>query len=179
MILSRRTGGRTEALGCQCCRDKAWGGLIIIHLSSSPECTGGWGPRGSPSHPRRTPCPSSWRTQHIEPAVTSLLFYVYIEQTLLSKVTYNKYIYQKKEKQQYKDVHRTKCQAQTITRLTHSLYTTKIARIRCYTMLSTIFSMLCRVYLRTQAHTGKAASPIKWNCPITVMIKWQPQVRAH
>ena len=44
-----------------------------------------------------------------------------------------------------KDVHRTKCQALTITRLTHSPYTltitrlthspytTKIARIRCYT----------------------------------------------
>ena len=38
------------------------------------------------------------------------------------------------------DVHRTKCKALTITRLTHSPYTTKIARIRCYTMLSTIFN---------------------------------------
>ena len=35
------------------------------------------------------------------------------------------------------DVHRTKCQAPTIARLTHSLYTTEIASIRCYTMLST------------------------------------------
>ena len=31
-----------------------------------------------------------------------------------------------------KDVHRTKYQALTITRLTHSPYTTQIARIRCY-----------------------------------------------
>ena len=38
-----------------------------------------------------------------------------------------------------KDVHRTECQALTITRLTHHLYTTKIARIKCYTMLSTTF----------------------------------------
>ena len=38
-----------------------------------------------------------------------------------------------------KDAHRNKCQAITIARLTHSLYTTKIARIRCYMMLSTIF----------------------------------------
>ena len=34
-----------------------------------------------------------------------------------------------------KDVHRTKCQALTITRLTHSLYTTEIVRIRRYTVL--------------------------------------------
>ena len=39
-----------------------------------------------------------------------------------------------------KDVHRTKCQALSIVRLTHSLYTTKLARIRCYTMLSNIFT---------------------------------------
>ena len=38
-----------------------------------------------------------------------------------------------------KDVHRTKCQALSITRLTHSPYITEIARIRRYTMLSTIF----------------------------------------
>ena len=42
-----------------------------------------------------------------------------------------------------KDVHRTKCQALTIVRFTHSPYTTKIARIRCHTiillLLSTIF----------------------------------------
>jgi hypothetical protein len=38
-----------------------------------------------------------------------------------------------------KDVHRTKCQELTIARLTHSLYTTKIARIRRDIMLSTIF----------------------------------------
>ena len=37
-----------------------------------------------------------------------------------------------------KDVHRTKWQALTIARLTHSLYT-EIARIRCYTMLSIVF----------------------------------------
>ena len=37
-----------------------------------------------------------------------------------------------------KDDHRTKCQALTIVSLTHSPYTTKIARIRCYTMLSTV-----------------------------------------
>jgi hypothetical protein len=40
-------------------------------------------------------------------------------------VTYNLYIFPEKEKQQHicgyrKDVHRTKCQALTITRLTHS-----------------------------------------------------------
>ena len=63
---------------------------------------------------------------------------------LLSKVTYNKYICQKKEKQyiavEYsKDVHRTKSKALTIASLTHFLCTTKIARIRRYTMLSTIF----------------------------------------
>ena len=61
---------------------------------------------------------------------------------LLSKATNNKYICQKKEKQ-YISVgtvkmfietvfHRNcKCQAFTIARLTLSLYTTKIARIRC------------------------------------------------
>ena len=40
------------------------------------------------------------------------------------------------------DVHRTECQALTIARLTHSSYTTKIARIRCYnaTMLRTAFN---------------------------------------
>ena len=38
-----------------------------------------------------------------------------------------------------KEVHRTKCKALTIARLTHTLYTTKMARIRCYTMLGTIF----------------------------------------
>ena len=38
-----------------------------------------------------------------------------------------------------KDVHRSKCQAPTIARLTPSPYTTKIARIRCYSMQSTIF----------------------------------------
>ena len=37
-----------------------------------------------------------------------------------------------------KDIHRTKCQALTITRLTHSPLTTKIARTRRHTMLSTI-----------------------------------------
>ena len=62
---------------------------------------------------------------------------------LLSKATY-KYIGQLKEKQQYrcryiKDVHRTKCQALTIAWLTHSPYTTKIGKIRCCTMFSTIF----------------------------------------
>ena len=40
---------------------------------------------------------------------------------------------------QGKDVHRTKCRALTIVMLIHSLYTTKTVRIRCYTMLSTIF----------------------------------------
>ena len=39
-----------------------------------------------------------------------------------------------------KDVHRTKYQVLTIVRLTHSQYTTKIARMRCYTMTSTILS---------------------------------------
>ena len=59
-----------------------------------------------------------------------------VQQTLLSKATYNKSICRQKEKQQYnpcrysKDVHRTKCKALTITRLTHSPYTTKIARVR-------------------------------------------------
>ena len=36
-----------------------------------------------------------------------------------------------------KDVHRTKCQALTIIRLTHFAYPTKITRTSCYTMLST------------------------------------------
>ena len=39
------------------------------------------------------------------------------------------------------DGHRTKCQALTIARLTHSLYATKIARIRDDTMLSTMQSL--------------------------------------
>ena len=38
-----------------------------------------------------------------------------------------------------KDVHRTECQGKTIAGLTHSRYTTKLARIRCSTMLRTIF----------------------------------------
>ena len=59
----------------------------------------------------------------------------------LSKTTYNKSICHKKEKQQYIAVGtiRSKCQALTITRLTHSPYATKLARIRCYTVLSIIF----------------------------------------
>ena len=40
-----------------------------------------------------------------------------------------------------RDIHRTMCQALTITRLTHSPYATKIGRIRCYTMPSTIFKL--------------------------------------
>ena len=61
---------------------------------------------------------------------------------LLSKETYNNYICQKKASTIYscrcsKHVHRTKCQALTIARLTHSLYATKTARIRRYTMLKT------------------------------------------
>ena len=71
------------------------------------------------------------------------LEYIYIEgihQTLLSKATYKglttKYICQKEGETLYfcrysKDVHRNKCQTLTMARLTHSLYTTKIARIRC------------------------------------------------
>ena len=60
-----------------------------------------------------------------------------------NQAIYNKYICQK-EKQQYicqyiKDVHKTRCQALTIVRLTPSPYTTKIAMSRCYTILSTIF----------------------------------------
>ena len=35
-----------------------------------------------------------------------------------------------------KDVHKTKCQALAIASLTHSPYKTKIARIRCYIMLT-------------------------------------------
>ena len=78
--------------------------------------------------------------------------YIHIKQTLLSKATYNKYICQKKGKQQYircrysKGAHRTKCQALTITRLTHSPATSKIDRIRCYT-LWTIFK--CQVVQHT------------------------------
>ena len=49
---------------------------------------------------------------------------------------------QKKEKQQYiavgMDVHRKSTKGLIIARLTHSPYTTRIGRIRCYTMLSTI-----------------------------------------
>ena len=45
-----------------------------------------------------------------------------------------------------KDVHRTKCQARTIARLTRSLYSTKMARIRCYTMLRTIVILSAKTY---------------------------------
>ena len=38
-----------------------------------------------------------------------------------------------------KDVQRTKSPVLMIARLIHSLYTTKVARLRCYKMLSTIF----------------------------------------
>ena len=55
---------------------------------------------------------------------------------LLSLETYNNFICQKKEKLQYAS--RTKCQALTIARLTHSPYATKIARIRRYATLSTM-----------------------------------------
>ena len=64
-------------------------------------------------------------------------------QTLLSKVIHYKYICQKKEElyiyscRYSKDIHRNKCRA--IARLTRSLYTTEKARIRRYTILSTIF----------------------------------------
>ena len=61
---------------------------------------------------------------------------------LLSKATYDKYIFQKKEKQQYIAVGTVRMfiepSAKHITRLTHSPYSTKIARMRCYTMLSAI-----------------------------------------
>ena len=42
--------------------------------------------------------------------------------------------------QYIKDVHRTKSQALTFARLTPSPYTTKIARIRRYTIISTILT---------------------------------------
>ena len=60
-----------------------------------------------------------------------------LSRRFLSKATYNKYICQKKEKTtiqccRYSTyVHRNKCQALTMVRLTYSLYTTKKASIRC------------------------------------------------
>ena len=74
------------------------------------------------------------------------LIYIYIQgtkQMLLSKVTYSEYICQKTTIylcRYRKAVHRTTCQALTITRFSHSPYTTEIARIRFYTMLSTIIN---------------------------------------
>ena len=67
-----------------------------------------------------------------------------IWQTLLSKATDKVHLTEESETRIYlcwysKDVHRTKCQAIKIARLSHSPYTTHIARVRCYTMLSTIF----------------------------------------
>ena len=46
------------------------------------------------------------------------------------------------------DIHRNKCQALTVARLTHSPYTTNIARIRCYPMASTIECQGCTTYDR-------------------------------
>ena len=56
-----------------------------------------------------------------------------------------------------KDVHRTKCKVLTITRLTHSQYITKIARIRCYIMLGTIFK--CK-----DVQDTAGIRPIKFGC---------------
>ena len=64
---------------------------------------------------------------------------------LSSKALYNKYIGQKKEKQ-YIAVGTVRMFIETSTSLTHSPYTTKIARMRRYMMLSTIF-FSCKLLL--------------------------------
>ena len=73
-----------------------------------------------------------------------------------------------------KDVQRTKCQALTIVRLTHSPYTTKIARKRCHTILSTIFE--CKdvqhtisAYIKCQdvQYTIRAFT-VFWSCHLVV-----------
>ena len=60
------------------------------------------------------------------------------------------------EKQQYIAVGAVRmfieCQALTIVRLTHSLYTTNLARIRCSTMLITIFKLKDRE--ESKVHPG-------------------------
>ena len=56
----------------------------------------------------------------------------------LSKATYNKHICQKKDKQYIAVCTVRMFIEPSVVRLTPSLDTTKLARIRCYTMLSTI-----------------------------------------
>ena len=72
-------------------------------------------------------------------------YYIYIyiwgiRQTRSAKVTYNQYICQKKNKQYVAvcTVPVRMFREHTIARLTHSPHATKIVRIRCYTVLSTI-----------------------------------------
>ena len=63
-----------------------------------------------------------------------------VEQTLLSNATYISPFVRgtKTINRQYIKVCSKNCQTLTIVRLTHSPFTIKIARIRCYTMLSTV-----------------------------------------
>ena len=74
------------------------------------------------------------QTVNFGTSTSVLLFYLHSGRLAdaLSNAIYNEYVCQKKEKQPYISVGAV----QTITRLTHSPYTTKMARIRCYTMLS-------------------------------------------
>ena len=86
---------------------------------------------------------------------------------LLTKATYNKYICQKKATTIYrcqysKDVHRAKCQALTISRLTHSLYTTKISWIRCYTKYYVLGARTYNIQERLNTlHNDKHATVIE------------------
>ena len=73
------------------------------------------------------------------------LFYIlHSGHSLSSKATYNKLVPEKRETTIYfcrysEDVHRSKCQSLTITRLTHSPFTTQRAGMRCATMTRTNF----------------------------------------
>ena len=120
-------------------------------------CTRRWCRRGS-SRPSRwghtVDCPTSlppfklvwsWYFKQFCREKIHLFCMIYI--LAFSRCFYQKRLsisHQKKETKIYrssysKDVHRNKYQAYTIATLTHFLYTTKIARIRRYMMLSTIF----------------------------------------
>ena len=67
-----------------------------------------------------------------------------LQQTLLSKATDNQYICQKKEGQEYVAVGTVNSFIEPSNQLTIARLTrlTKIARIRCYTMLSNFFKFL-------------------------------------
>ena len=67
-----------------------------------------------------------------------------------------------------KDVHRTKCQALTVARLTHSPYTTKLARIRGHMMLSTILK--CKSVTPHCMYNRQNISGLNWcKCTSNIM----------